>query len=905
MFDRLLSELRHRWRALVHRRDVEAELDAELRFHLEEEAAKLGTRGLTPETARRVAGAAFGATEAIKDDVRDVRGTIWLEQTWADLRHAARGMVAHRAFAIGVVATLALGIGVNVTVFGIVDRLLFRMPLGLQHADRVHRVHFSWTRDGQRRSERHAQFPRFLDLARDTRSFEHVAAFQVRRAALGERDDTRQDVVAVVSSGLLDFFEAPPALGRWFSPAEDVPPTGTPVAVLGHAYWLSQYGGRADVLGTPLRIDRMTATIIGVAPPGFTGLSDDRPPAVFVPMSAFAHAARPTGYVTSYHWSWLELLVRRRPQVSIAAANADLTEAYRRSWTAENAADGQADDLAASAPVASLGPVLLGRGPDAGLEDRVALWMAGVALVVFLVACANVANLFLARAIARQREVAMRLALGVSRGRLIRQIGIESLLLGLAGGSSGVLLSSVAGGVLRTLALPADTPVRVAGDLRTLLFSVGLAMVAGLLTALAPALTSTGFDVARALKSGGRGTTRPRARLQSALVVVQAALSVGLLTGAAAFVLSLRQAEAHRLGLDVDRIVLAEVNLRGTSVDDAAMVALADRLEAAARSVPGVITSTAVASVPFWSNEGRRLRVPGIDDVHQRGRFTLQAGSTDYFATTGTRILRGRGFERADGPDGAPIVVVSDGMARAIWPDRDPLGRCLIVSTGAPGREDPDPPCRTVVGVAEETAMSALEPERQFTYYLPLAQYSMEPSGQFFFRVDGSPAALAPMLRARLQPRLPGVAYVEVRPLATVVAPQYRAWRSGATVFAVFGVLALVLAALGLHSLIAYDVAQRAQEFGVRVALGGSPSHVLGLVLGRGTRLVLVGVAAGVALALAVSGPLDALLFHQSARDPRVFGVVAVTLLATAVVACLIPGLRATRADPTAALRAE
>ncbi len=905
MIDRIWNELRYRWRALARRDQLDDDLRDELAFHLEQEARKLEARGHSPAEARRIAGAAFGAVAAVTEGVRDVRGIGWVEQTWADLRHACRSLAAHRLFAAGVVGALALGIGANVTVFGIVDRLMFRAPTGLRHADRVHRVHLSWTQNGDRRTTRHVAVPRLLDFQRGLRDFDLVAGFQARIAPIGRGEDTREGRVAIITPSYLEFFDAPPALGRWFTADDDSRAGATPGVVLGYAFWQTRYGGRADVLGTPLQVDRLAATIIGVAPLDFDGLADSGPPAVFVPVGAFAAAARGPGYERSYNWSWVELLVRRKADVTGAQAAADLTHAFHASWAAEHAARNAPAGMARGEPSATLGPVHLGRGPDAQLDARVAVWISGVAALVFLVACANVANLFLARAVSRQRDMALRLALGAGRGRLASQLGMESLILGILGGLAGVAVAWGTGGALRALLLPAGTTTAVVNDVRTVAFTLGLSIVAGALTALVPAFLAARLDVAAALKGGGRGTTRPRTRTQAALVVVQAALSVVLLVGAFAFVLSVQRVQAHRLGFDVDRLLYAEVNMRGTRLDDAAALALASRLEDMARSVPGVTSATIAASVPFWSNEGRGLVVAGVDDVAARGRFTMQAGSTDYFLTTGTRILRGRGFTPADSGGGMLVMVVSDGMARVLWPGRDALGQCVRVETGPPGASAGELPCRTVVGVAEESAMMSLEPSREFSYYLPVTQMAEGVSPQFFIRAGVPPDTLTATVRDRLQPLLPGAAYVNVVPLADLVAPQYRAWQAGATVFVAFGVLALLLAAVGLHSLVAYEVAQREQEFGVRVALGASRRQVLQLVLARGTRLVLAGVAVGLVLALSASGPLDALMFHQSTRDPRVLAVVAVVLVAVASLASLAPGLRATRVDPTEALRAD
>ncbi len=898
MLDRLWSELRTRWRGLAHADRAEDDLDDEIAFHLERAQRALEARGVPADEARRQAHVAFGGLERTKADARDARGVRPLLDLGTDVRDAVRGLRGHRAFTLGVAGTLALGIGANAAMFGIVDRLMFRDPSGLRSPDRVHRVYVEWTENGERRRERNLAFPRFQDLARDAQTVDAVGAFQIRNSAVGQGDATHQALIGVVSASYVDFFDAPPVLGRWFDTADDRSPVGAPVAVLGHAYWLTRYGGRADVLGQSLQVDRMAATIIGVAPPGFAGISDRGGPAVFVPMSAFAYALRGPGYDGSYNWTWLELAVRLRPGVTTEEATTDLGAALIRSWRTESDVHKRATNVAQATPAIVLAPVPLGRGPDARLDARVSLWIGGVALLVLLIACANVANLLLSRTVSRQRELAMRLALGIGRARLMRQLVLEGLGLGLLGALGGVVLARVAGGPLRSVVLPEAEQVAVMTDPRTLVYAFALAVVAGVLTAIVPAWTVGRLDLAAALKSGGRGATHRRSRLQGGLVVVQAALSVVLLVGAALFVRSLQRAETHRLGYDAEALVFAEVNLRGTRLDDAGSAALADRLLATARQSPGVAAAATVASVPFWSNEARQVTVAGHADVSDLGRFTLQAGSADFFATTGTRVLRGRPFDGRDRAGTVPVIVVSDAMARVLWPGQDALVQCVRIG-GA------ETPCRTVIGVAEDASMDAFNAPRRYTYYLPVDQFPDGRSLQLYARVAGAPETAAPDLRARLQPLLPGAAYVTVRPLATTIAPQFQGWRFGATMFVAFGALALLVAVLGLHSLIAYEAARREQEFGVRLALGATRERLLAMVVGRGATLALAGIAVGLSLALAASRWFEGLLFEQSARDPIVLGAVALTLAGLATVASAIPALKASRLDPTITLRAD
>ena len=894
MLTRLLSELRYRLRVLLRRDRAERELDAELQFHLEKEAEKYLARGMSREEALRRARLAFGGVERIKDDARDARGLVFLDTLAQDLRYALRGLRARKAFSLGVVLTLGLGIGANATMFGIVDRLLFRAPSGFRDQETAHRVYMRRKDNGEERIDRNYSFARYLDLLRFTRSFDAVAAFQTRRLAVGEGEATRELRVTVASASYFGFFELHPALGRFFGPAEDSVPAGAPVVVLGHAYWLTRFGGRPDVIGKPLRIDRITATIIGVAPPGFVGMSDQGVPAAYLPITAYAYALRGPGYQLRYGWSWLELLVRRKPAVGIAAARQDLTAALQQSWRFAAAADPGWGTVEARQPRGELGPLQIGRGPLAGRDAKVASWVAGVALIVLLIACANVANLFLSRAVSRRRELAMRQALGVSRLRLARQLLTESLLLAAIGGVAGLAIAQWGATTLRVLFLQ-EASAAVLVDGRTLLFTALATLVAALLTGIVPALHAGRGDVTTILKGGSRDGHQP-SRMRTVLLVFQATLSVVLLVGSALFVRSLHNVRGYRLGYDVEPVLYVEGNPRGERLSPAERTELAERMLATTQATPGVSHAALTIAVPFWSNEERDLYVPGVDSVSKLGRFLMQAGSADYFVTMGTRILRGRGFEPADRSDAPWVVVVGEAMARALWPGRDAIGQCVRIGS------DTDP-CSTVVGVAEEMRVRSLMDARDYSYYVPIGQYDNPPDPQLFVRVGGRAAEQAEALRRQLQPLMPGAAYVNVVPLSTLVDPNLQAWRFGATMFVAFGGLALLLAAIGLYSMIAYDVAQRTRELGLRIALGSSVGRMLRLIVSRGLGVVSMGVVAGTLLALWATRWVEGLLFRQSPHDPVVYAGVALLLLGVSVVASMVPAWRAARVDPNVALR--
>ena len=895
----LLSEMRFRLRALFSRQAMERELDAELRFHIERETEKLMREGMAWADAERRARVTFGGMERIKDDTRDARGVALVDSIQQDLRYALRGLRARKTFAAGIILTLGLGIGANAAMFGILDRVLFRAPPMLRDPGTVHRIYRARqdvTRE--QRIDRNFAFPTFLDVRRGaSRSFSDVAAFQTRRVGIGEGDAAVEVPITVASANYFGFFAARPTLGRFFTAREDSVPEGAPVVVLAHGFWQARFGGR-NVIGERIRIDRMLATIIGVAPPDFVGMTDQETPAAWVPITAYAYAARGPRYTAGYSWSWLEMVARRRATVAEQDAQADLEASIVSSWRAMQAQSpgwGSPEDAGVRAV---LGPIQLGRGPQASRDARVAQWVSGVAVIVLLIACANVANLMLARAVSRRREIAMRLALGAGRGRLVRQLLTEAGLLAFASGVTGLLVALWGGGVMRALFLPSDTNATVLTDGRTLVATAILTLAAALFTGVIPAMGDRRLDVAAALKAGQREGGERRATLRKGLLVFQAALSVVLLVGAGFFVQSLMNARRMRLGYDTDRILLARVQMRGLQLDSVRAAALGTRLLSAAHSTPGISHAALAASVPFWSNEGRRLWVPGVDSVSRRGRFILQIATTDYFTTMGTRIVRGRPFNDEDRLNAPPVVVVSEGMARAFWPREDALGKCVHV-----GGETA--PCATVIGVAEEVRLRQLVDAREFSYYLPAAQFEGSLAENLLVRTTGDAEGRVGALRNRLQAEIPAPAFVSVVPLVQLVDPNLHAWRFGATMFAAFGALALLLAAIGLYSLVAYDVAQRTRELSVRMALGAPRGQVIRMVIGRGLLLVGGGLVVGSVIAAVVAPRLQTLMFRQEALDPLLFGRVSLLLGLIGLIATAGPAWRAARVDPASVLRGE
>jgi predicted permease len=470
------------------------------------------------------------------------------------------------------------------------------------------------------------------------------------------------------------------------------------------------------------------------------------------------------------------------------------------------------------------------------------------------------------------------------------------VVLAVLGGLTGLLVAEWGGAVLRAQFL-AQSQVSVTGDARTMFFAGAVALLAGLLTGLAPVLQTRRVDVAGDLKAGAREGSFQRSRTRVALLVLQAALSVVLLIGAGLFVRSLGHVRVIPLGYDVDPVLYVDLNMRGIQLDSARHVALRRALLETAQAMPDVEHASRQLTVPFWVSWDVGLYVAGIDSVDRLGEFQLNAVTPEHFATLGTHILRGRGIDPQDTQHAPRVMVVSDAMAKALWPGRDPIGQCVRVNADTV-------PCTYVVGVAENIKSQQLGDDPGLFYYLSEPQWHPEQGG-LFIRTRGAAARYTETIRRRLQQVMPGAAYVTITPLREILGEQTRSWQLGATMFLAFGGLALALAAIGLYSVLAYTVSQRTQELGVRAALGAQQRDLIRLVVNEGLTLGGAGIVIGVVIALAGGQWLGPLLFQESPHDPLVFGFVTVVLLGVTVAASVVPSRRAARVDPMVALRSE
>lgn len=817
-----------------------------------------------------------------------------------EVRFAVRSLWHARTYALAVITTLALACGANLTMFGITDALTFRPLRYLRAPQEVHRLYWQWTDDGQRTTSASTQYTRAVDLTRDARTLADVAAFAERSLPVGDGGATQSRVVAAVSASFFRLFDAAPARGRFFGPSEDVTPRGADVAVLGYGFWRTAFGGR-DVVGQVLTVGDIRATIIGVAPEGFDGLNDGRPPAVFVPITTYAASTGTTDartYFSAYTWGWVHLLVRRAPGIDHATATADATRIFRDSWPRFAADNPHVPAADVANPEVVLSALRTGAGPAAGLEARTALWLFGLAGAVVLIGCANVASLSMSRTLARRRELGVKLALGISARRLLVGTYAEAAVLSLAGGSAALAVAhwtrAALAPVVRSLRL---VEIPTFTDSRMLAATGVLVAVSTLLIGTLPSafLRRTRLT---ALQTRPSGATADGRRLRALLLVIQTTLSVALLVGAGLFLRSLIAVQTSSLGYEPDRVLMVTRIIPPGGFDATLQGAVRRQLLQTAAALPDVEAAAWMSSAPFVSTSSTDVHLAGQATAVASGTFTFQATTADYFRTMGTRILRGRGLLASDGEGAPAVAVVSESMAGTLWPGREPIGQCFRMRTR-------DSPCREVVGVAEDIVQQELAGGARLHYYVPIDQYPRTFGNGLLIRLRaGRPAAAEP-LRAALQRGLPAGYYLVARPLAEVVVDQQASWRMGAAVLLAFGILALAVAGVGLFGSVSYDIAQRSREWAVRLAIGAQRREIVRLVVGRSLVVVLAGVLAGLAAAVTAGRWLQPLLYRTSAIDPLSFGVAAMLMVAVAAGAGLWPALRAARTDPNLALRSE
>jgi len=885
---------------LVQKSRVERELDEELRVYLEMTIERKVEAGMTYAEATRAARAQVGSLEAVKDQVRDIGWESHVASVWRDVRFACRLFRKHPGFALAVIATVAIGVGGTTAIFSVVDGLFLRAPAGVTDASSLRKVFIKRNAGNlQTSSGGPGSWVDYSTMRDSSHAFAGVAAYlSPTLVDLGRGAQAEQVRASVVSGDFLSLLGIHPVAGRLFLAEEDNVPGAHPVALISYSLWQSRFGRTPDVVGRMLLLNGVPIEIVGVTQKGFTGIDAD-PVGVWLP-SAMADRLHIYESDSGGDWRLSPLLIGVN-YVARVIPNVDDRETVRR-------AAGSLAHRAEFEPELDPSPeVLLTRlaqaaAPYTNPAADLSLWLALVATIVLVIGCANVANLLLARAIGRRRELAIRLSIGAGRWRVARQHLTESMVLALLGGALGVVVAYVATRMMEQFSLP---PSAGEIDARLLTFAVSTSLLTGLLFGVLPAIRAVQIDPVHALKESGAVGASRRNYTRSTLVVLQITLSLALLIGANLFVRSLFNVNHIESGVDVDRLLVGKVDLRTAGYTPAAREAFFELALSRLKSLPQVEQAATVHFEPFYgATYGVPWRVRGRERQQQQGA-TLNLAGADYFETAGTRILRGRGISEIDRAHTERVAVVDEPLARLIAEDGNVVGSCVPfhrqVSSGG---------CTRIVGVVERQRRSFLEPESEAlpTVFFARAQGPDDISfgvPAFLIRTRGIAAPQADSIHAALQTLQPDLPYVMVTPLAETIRSEVRPFRLGATLFSMFSTLALVLACVGLCGVLGYFVSERTPEIGIRRSLGAPARSIVALVIRQGLVPVVIGIVLGLATAVAGTRYIASLLYGTDPRDLSSFGTASVMLFVVALLAILIPAWRAARIDPIVALRSE
>jgi putative ABC transport system permease protein len=811
-----------------------------------------------------------------------------------DLRFAIRGFRRDRSVTAVIVIILTAGIGANAIMFGVVDQLLLRPPSGVGHPDAVRRVHFGSerSRPGRTVAERHS-YPFIAAIRDNVPAFSAAAATHLSEVTLGAGPDARLATAQLVDAAYFPLLELRPAAGRFFTREESSVAAAQPVAVLSNGFWRRAYAGNDRVIGQELRVEGQVLTIIGVGPSAFSGIDGTRVD-IWIPIGTLAPTLLGERWASNPGRFAFGLVARLSADATPAIAAAQATVAIRSPITELPRFDRQA--TAFTAPLERL------KAPNGILaEGKVGLWLLGVSAIVLLIAVANVASLLLTRTLARRREVAVRLALGISRRRLLGQLLTESALLCALASVAALAVAYGAGHLVQQVLLPGFAWSESVVDARVLAITLAIGTLTAVGAGLAPAAQAVSTDLLGSLRVSPRVTGGRTGLLRKGLLVAQVALCAVLLVGAGLFVKSLRALQAHDVGIDLDRVIQTVLPDR-PGMRLAEIEALYAQAMERLGGIPGVERVTiSRASAPMGISSATSILREGwtLSDLNDRPMPSLSVVSPDYFATLGASLERGRGLTAEDERSGARVAVINRALESDFWPDADPIGKCLRVGGGSP--------CTLIVGIVENILLFDRVNTERSQLYLPVSHPdagSRRPRA-LLIRTLAEAGPLVPIVQRALQSLTPDMPYVPVSTMNERTAEHLQPWRLGTTMFVLFGGVALLISMIGLFSAMAHAVSQRGHEIGVRMALGASAWRVVVQIGRHGAAAVAVGTIAGLLVAGAASRWLSDLLYQTSPRDSVVFVTVAGILAVAGVAAAVVPARRSTRIDPLVVLKTE
>ena len=880
----LFSRIASTWRNLFNRESVDHELSEEIRAHVDLLTDQKIRAGLEPEAARRAALVDVGGVEQVKERVREVRMGRPLEDLSQDLRYALRGLRKHPSFTVVAVLTLALGIGANTAIFTVINAVLLK-PLPYDRPEQLVVVI-------ETVSDRPfgVSFQNFVDWRNQNTVFENITAVRPRESFnLTGAGESERLQGRLVSANFLSTLGIKPIRGRDFL-AEDDQPSATPVAIISHALWQRRFGADENITGKPLTLNGQQFIVIGITPPNFLFGADAD---ISVPIGLSAERFKLRGKDPG-----ISTFARLKQNASIESANAELNTIAARleqQYPDTNTGRRVRIESLRESVVGDVRPTLL--------------TLLGAVGFVLLIACANVANLLLTRSAGRQREMAIRTALGAGRMRILRQLFTESIVLALAGGVVGLLLaiwgtsvlsSYIPEGIPRMSELSVDGPV--------LAFTFGASLLTGLFFGLAPVLQSAKTNLTETLKEGERNSSPSHNRAGKLLVISEVALTLVLLVGAGLLVKSFWRLSQVNPGFNPENVLAMQISINARPEEGPRIDNFLTELRQRVQRLPGVQTVSVSNGLPFEGAnfpplviEGKPAPPPGQDPS-----ALLYIVSTDYFKTMGIDLVRGRLFSSEDRKDSPHVALIDEVFARQHFPNEDPIGKRFKPNT--PGAES-----REIVGVVRHVEHVSLEGQTANTaqFYFNFDQIPVESLSRYVRRVNFlarttvEPLSLAGPIRNQISTLDKDQAVFNVRTMEQALAQSVSARRFSMILLAVFALLALTLAAVGIYGVISYSVAQRTREVGIRMALGAKTIDVLNLVVRDGLKLVLIGIGVGLVGALLLTRLMTTLLFGVTATDAVTYVTVALGLIAVALVACCIPARRATKIDPLVALRFE
>jgi len=816
-----------------------------------------------------------------------------------DLRYGARMLFKQPGFTLIVVFTLALGIGANGVIFSLVNALLLR-PLPVDKPAELAAVYTSDFSSGDFGASSYPDYAAFRDR---NQSFTGLALYAPQPLSLNLDGANERAFGEIVSGNYFSVLGLRPALGRGFLPAEDQTPGAAPVAIVSHKVWQTRFGGEPNIIGRNIKLNGQPFTIVGVAPEQYQGLMRGLAVDWWVPAMMMDQLTPGNNNLTERGNRGMMVMGRLKPGVTLAQAQADFNNIAAQLYKEWPQAWGNIRQQGRSISVLpeSESRVL----PQARMPLMIfAALLLSVVGLVLLIACANIANLLLARAAARRREIAVRLTLGAGRWRLIRQLLTESILLALLGGAAGLMLALWGTELLMTFKPPVPIPLEInlPVDWRVIGFLSGLSLLTGIVFGLVPALAASRPEVVSALKDDSNASGS-RGRLRGALVIVQVAVSALLLICAGLFLRSLQNASSIDPGFDADNLLAMSMDLQLQGYDETRGQQFSVQLLERVRALPGVVSASLTETLPLGFGGRSGITIEGYNA--QQGEDMEVHNSTvapGYFETLRIAMQQGRTFDAQDQSTAPGAVIVNEAFARRYWPGRNALGKRIQMGSVREGTNDA--PYLTVVGITKDGKYNSLGEDATPFFYRPATQaYVSTPT--LLVRTQGNPANALATVRSAVESLDKNLPLYDVKTMRQHLGLALLPARLAGSVLGIFGLLALLLAAAGLYGVMANVVAGRTREIGIRMALGANPLAVMRLILQQGMRLVLIGLSIGLAAALAITHLLKSLLFGVGTTDPITFVGIAVLLTIVALLACYIPARRATKVDPMIALRCE